>query len=1518
MNKDSTRYERSQAENNGGFAPPLDCDGSQDVLSQKSTECICAWPTSFSSVRQTHTALEKVLGSLSDWVVRVDAVQHKSFPVRLDISVTSEHAELVLAALHKHRRRLGLRVVKRHVPFQVRERRRGLPPDWWAGLKSGESGYLAIATLNLHGGLTKKKTELATWSGARQVGALLLQETNRPHWGGPSQAAVPGFDGNDVALTPHEAGARGTGAWTRRGMESRPLLASTLEKQPAYKGMAFRRIRLPRTYNNNNNNKDSNDNKWLIVGSIYMAQGVYSRKIKVAVKRTVTRLLMKYPDDVMVLGGDFNMPPDRLDKMLAQWGVPMTRIRLDGSSLTFHSSRVMSSLDHFVMTTRDLHLVSSAAVDRTWDNSDHWPVVLRLKIPTQRGEDRAKQSKTQTHTDSDGWVTRAQSAPSIAEQEENRMGKSKLQLKRSLLPSKRDLVVGSNRFAVLAASFDGATADGISSTMTTTMNKTTDDLTDDFIRQCRTVAEEAELVTSSREGTRAGMKLHFALDMETRRLISERHTIARRLSQEVGKYLLVGGALEGAQHAALVTSVGIERTERFKELNRQYRDASKAVNRRLDQSKKAAWNKYIANGAGFMAQNDSKRAWRWAQNHLVDPEGGRTRSMLPHTIHPVYQYQQQQSSSIGGSGLNSNGSGLNNGSGSSGAAVTAVGTTATKRKLCTEPGEIVSEWASYYSAMLSDATGHSKAGNAYWDAVATKMEVSSEPLLENNEINGEITWREVNDVLRSFSGSKAAGLSGLTPDWYKLAQEDPREVVPLPQTALGAVLLGFCQRVFSSAYIPIRLRAAEVVNIHKGGDACDMNNYRGISLIEIPLKVVCAVVTRRVSESLEKAGRLSIYQAGFRRSEEAMGHVVSLHEMVQRRVNRGKTTYLAFIDVKKAFDSVPHGALLKKLELIGVHGGCHRFFAALYESSVVQVRCGGGYTTAPIAVERGVRQGCPASPLLFNIFINDILSKCQALGVDCLSHPGQAVEGLGQGTNHSTRVPGLLFADDLVLICPSKGKLRRALESITAWAEAWELQFNASKCGIMGVGRNGKSTLGTEWRLQGVVVPVVQKYKYLGIWFSEEWSYGVMLEHHERRVQKSLDMSLGFLRNASIPTALRLLILKGQVLPIANYGGELFGMSADRAARTQTLVNSAVRGVIGAGARSHVGSVLTLMLELGIKSTHASWSAQRARLYVKLNNVSRTVARDIMASKTMVSSKGTWASISRKWLKVHGPPVSDFDEPGTAIGTNGLPIVAPKLMGLKVRKHLMRKLLNTSSHIVSLTRYNERGYIDTNGFIKRALKYPGLAKGITQLIRFRTGWGKTALRWAQMNVGPAEWRDRCPFCKKQGSPEDAEHLFLGCSRWKRQRKASGLRQVSRAVVSYWRDANSDSISAYTIHDEARETLTILLGGKSTTTTQSLGAAWLSEGCDDDLALQALSGMAAADALVDPTNLSGQVDVVSDEVSSARGPKLPCYAVVAGFLMSVEESRRGLFFAHQPDHEPKPPGAGQPLMNVLDG
>ncbi|KAH9266232.1 hypothetical protein BASA83_010709 [Batrachochytrium salamandrivorans] len=222
----------------------------------------------------------------------------------------------------------------------------------------------------------------------------------------------------------------------------------------------------------------------------------------------------------------------------------------------------------------------------------------------------------------------------------------------------------------------------------------------------------------------------------------------------------------------------------------------------------------------------------------------------------------------------------------------------------------------------------------------------------------------------------------------------------------------------------------------------------------------------------------ALLRAGFRKREECVGQVVSLVDIIQRRQNAGINTHVLFIDIRKAFDTVPVGALLWKLQNMGFPRRTLVFLKALYTSSSARARAG-SLLSDPFPVQRGVRQGCPLSGLLFNLFINDILD-----GVAPITVPG-----LSRDTNP---IRGLMYADDVAVFANSEQSLLAASTAIEQWANRWEMQFGVTKCGIISFTGHLAPRLDNplDIRLHGQLVSRVESYKYLGVLINSKGSHG--------------------------------------------------------------------------------------------------------------------------------------------------------------------------------------------------------------------------------------------------------------------------------------------------------------------------------------------------------------------------------------------------------------------------------------------
>ena len=109
------------------------------------------------------------------------------------------------------------------------------------------------------------------------------------------------------------------------------------------------------------------------------------------------------------------------------------------------------------------------------------------------------------------------------------------------------------------------------------------------------------------------------------------------------------------------------------------------------------------------------------------------------------------------------------------------------------------------------------------------------------------------------------------------------------------------------------------------------DNYRGIYLLSIVGKVYAAVLNQRLLHWCERSGKFGEEQGGFRPNRSTADHVFVLSEIVKERKTRGLDSHIAFLDIRKAYDTVSHECLWKRLLDIGVNGKMWRVIRNIYE-----------------------------------------------------------------------------------------------------------------------------------------------------------------------------------------------------------------------------------------------------------------------------------------------------------------------------------------------------------------------------------------------------------------------------------------------------------------------------------------------------------------------------------------------------------------------------------------------------------
>ena len=425
------------------------------------------------------------------------------------------------------------------------------------------------------------------------------------------------------------------------------------------------------------------------------------------------------------------------------------------------------------------------------------------------------------------------------------------------------------------------------------------------------------------------------------------------------------------------------------------------------------------------------------------------------------------------------------------------------------------------------------------------------------ELDRPPSEEEMLQALGKLRKGKAGGKSGILP-----------ELLVYGGAEMCDRLLMVMKDMWEEGRVVDDWRNAEIVPIPKKGSChlkCD--NWRGISLLDVAGKVFARILKDRLEVIAERV--LPESQCGFRRGRGCIDMIFATRQLVEKTIEHDDSLFILFIDLKKAYDSVPRDAMWTVLTKFGVPPTMLGIIRSFHEDMRAEIRIG-DLTTDCITVRNGLRQGCTLAPTLFNLYFSAVVAcwraRCPQAGVSVRYKHGRKL--VGDRTTKSrllgTTITETQFADDAAVFATSRAVLESATSTFINTASEWGLTVSIQKTKAMAVGSHLTSSDTLPLQLREGEVEMVHDFTYLGSTITND---GEVKSEIGTRIAKAARafgcLQKPIFQNKRLSVETKRKVYKATVLSVLLYGMETWNIKAHSVRRLNGFHNRCVRTILG-------------------------------------------------------------------------------------------------------------------------------------------------------------------------------------------------------------------------------------------------------------------------------------------------------------------------------------------------------------------
>ena len=449
------------------------------------------------------------------------------------------------------------------------------------------------------------------------------------------------------------------------------------------------------------------------------------------------------------------------------------------------------------------------------------------------------------------------------------------------------------------------------------------------------------------------------------------------------------------------------------------------------------------------------------------------------------------------------------------------------KELLTDENKILERWAEHYSEVLNRK---SSADPEVIQSIPQRCKFS--------ELDVPPNISETKDAIKQLLNGKLPGKDKIPGEVYKAG--GPHMIKKL---------VSLYKKIWEKGSVPQDFKDATVISLFKNGKKSVCDNYRGISLLSIAGKILARVILNGVNGKL--TDRIySESQCGFRKGRGTTDMIFCLRQMQEKAREHKSALYMAFIDLSKAFDTVPRSSLWVVLEKMGIPVKMLNIIKSLHEGMQAQVIYGGKISSL-FDVSNGTKQGCVLAPFLFALYFAAMLHYALGHGDFGVPISFRTSGGLFNIRRFTAKtktaiamVCELLFADDCALVAESMSALQEVVDSFSNACKAFGLTISLKKTEIVYQPPPQSSTSSSQQppcviKVNDTKLKVNNKFCYLGSTISEKATLDDEINHRIARASSSfgkLQDRLWKSHNISLLTKIK--VYKAVIIPALLYGCE--------------------------------------------------------------------------------------------------------------------------------------------------------------------------------------------------------------------------------------------------------------------------------------------------------------------------------------------------------------------------------------------